>query len=73
MTEIARVEDSRQTIFLFIFHPYFLFLDFLFWELRVRVSVMSHCHKSVTNHMMLSWSWPHDHMSHRKDNVIQHV
>ena len=54
MTEIARVEDSRQTIFLFIFHLYFLFLDFLFWELRVRVSMMSHCHISVTYHMMLS-------------------
>jgi len=54
MTEIVRVEDSGQTIFLFIFHLYFLFLDFLFWELRVRVSMMSHCHISVTYHMMLS-------------------
>ena len=38
-------------IFLFLFHLYFFFLHFPFWELRVRVSVISHCytlHDAVT-------------------------
>ena len=59
MSELKTVDNNY---FSFSFSFSFLFYFILFWELRVRVSVMSHCHKSVTNHM-----------SYWKNNIIQHI
>ena len=50
MLELKTVDSNY---FSFLFHFYFFFLHFLFWELRVRVSVMSHCYKpSYISHMI---------------------